>query len=518
MANTITIQKGATLSGLAKQYNTSVNDLLKANPQIKNPNIIVAGASLNLPTEQVSPTPTPASPTPTPVIATPISAPKTPTGSVYTIKSGDNLSTIAKNNGTTVAEIMKLNNISNPNLIYAGKSLTLPGGLSGGASNVPDYSNIKTVAEANAAINANQKTDAASATVSNEPPTRKTVEDVMKEITASVKPTTEKPASADFTGSYLNYRSQYGVTDLENQLNDLRAQEEDLLATKQSRINAERGKPVAMNVIEGRVSETERQENERIAVVQKSIANVTNQLNTKYNIIDTLMKTKEMDYDSAVSSYDKEMSNNISMYNAAKNIVDEDKTELEREKDNARSNAQIALNAYTAKGVTYDQLSNNEKTNLTKLGVQSGLGSDFFANVLKVSSGKDILTTITSADDTKASIIYKDGTVKTISTGLPARKTTGTGDKATESEIKVFYKQSMEGELKKVVGTDGYVSPADWAKARRQWSSNTAYGATDFDDSFRGYVNPTHPQDYAGFESYKSGFIKKSSAELEAGE
>jgi len=45
----IKIPKGATLSGLARKYNTTVNELLKLNPNIKNPNLIMAGASLNVP-------------------------------------------------------------------------------------------------------------------------------------------------------------------------------------------------------------------------------------------------------------------------------------------------------------------------------------------------------------------------------------------------------------------------------------------------------------------------------------
>ena len=45
----ITIQSGATLSGIAKANGTTVGALLAANPQISNPNVIYAGASLNLP-------------------------------------------------------------------------------------------------------------------------------------------------------------------------------------------------------------------------------------------------------------------------------------------------------------------------------------------------------------------------------------------------------------------------------------------------------------------------------------
>lgn len=45
----------------------------------------------------------------------------------YTIKAGDTLSQIAASQGTTIAEIQKLNpNITNPNLIYSGQSLNLP--------------------------------------------------------------------------------------------------------------------------------------------------------------------------------------------------------------------------------------------------------------------------------------------------------------------------------------------------------------------------------------------------------
>jgi len=462
-----------------------------------------------------APSPSPSS-TPTNSNASPAAA---PSSTPYTIKSGDTLSAIAASKGTTVNELLKLNpTITNPNLIYAGKSLNLPGGQGGASdSGVPDYSTVNTVQDANNAINSEQANDAATIKQSGEPETRKSVDDIMAEITSKVSPKTEKPETLNLTQSLTDYRLQYGVTDLENQLNDLKAQEQEILDQKASRVSAERGKQVATNVIAGRVSEVERQENERLAVIQRSISNATNQLNTKYNIINTLMDAKKTDYETATAAYDKEFTQNVSIFNAARDIDEDAKSELEKEQDTARANAQIALNAYTARGTAYGDLTDSEKTNLTKMGVQAGLGADFFSNVMKVSSGKDILTTITSSDDTKATIIYKDGTTKTIATGLPARKTTSSGsDKATESEIKVFYKQSMETELQKVIGEDGYVSPSDWAKARRKWATNTAYDSTDFDDSFRGYVNPDHPFDYAGFEDYKKGFIQKSSAEKEA--
>lgn len=49
----------------------------------------------------------------------------------YVIQYGDTLSGIARRNNTSVEELQRLNNIANPNLIYAGNTLRLPGSGSG---------------------------------------------------------------------------------------------------------------------------------------------------------------------------------------------------------------------------------------------------------------------------------------------------------------------------------------------------------------------------------------------------
>ena len=45
----------------------------------------------------------------------------------YTVAYGDTLWSIADSHGTTVSEIARANNIADPNLIYAGQQLTIPG-------------------------------------------------------------------------------------------------------------------------------------------------------------------------------------------------------------------------------------------------------------------------------------------------------------------------------------------------------------------------------------------------------
>jgi LysM repeat protein len=58
----------------------------------------------------------------------PAAAPAAPASGQYVIKPGDNLTKIAKANGTTIKDIMAVNpQIKDPNKIMAGAKLNLPG-------------------------------------------------------------------------------------------------------------------------------------------------------------------------------------------------------------------------------------------------------------------------------------------------------------------------------------------------------------------------------------------------------
>ena len=56
-----------------------------------------------------------------------VAAPPEGGGKYYEVKSGDSLHEIAKKHGTTVEELVKLNNIKDKNHIYTGQKLLLPG-------------------------------------------------------------------------------------------------------------------------------------------------------------------------------------------------------------------------------------------------------------------------------------------------------------------------------------------------------------------------------------------------------
>jgi LysM repeat protein len=119
---TYTVQPGDTLSGIAARFGTTVSELVKLN-NIKYPNLIYVGQILKLPDSNSN---------------IGASAPV-----YYTVQPGDTLSGIAARFGTTVSELVKLNNIKYPNLIYVGQILKLPDSNSNIGASAPVYYTVQ---------------------------------------------------------------------------------------------------------------------------------------------------------------------------------------------------------------------------------------------------------------------------------------------------------------------------------------------------------------------------------------
>ena len=104
------VQKGDTLSKIANKYNTTVQQLVSLNG-IKNPNLIYPNQKIIINSNSENNT----------------SNGENSCGKIlYKIKYGDTLSALANKYNSSISEIAKLNNISNPNLIFAGKFIRIP--------------------------------------------------------------------------------------------------------------------------------------------------------------------------------------------------------------------------------------------------------------------------------------------------------------------------------------------------------------------------------------------------------
>lgn len=111
-AASYTVKSGDTLSGIASQYNTMVNQIVSLN-QLSNPNLIYVGQVLKLKNSQTTNSSSSSS----------SSSTAATTVGTYTVKAGDTLSVIASRYSTSSSTLASLNSLSNPNLIYVGQVL-----------------------------------------------------------------------------------------------------------------------------------------------------------------------------------------------------------------------------------------------------------------------------------------------------------------------------------------------------------------------------------------------------------
>ena len=103
-----TVQRGNTLSQIAREYHVSVEHIVELN-NIENPNLIYPGQKLRITESDVTEL-----------------APVDNTIQVYyVVKEGDTLNGIARRFGISLNEILQYNDIQNPNLIYPGQTIKI---------------------------------------------------------------------------------------------------------------------------------------------------------------------------------------------------------------------------------------------------------------------------------------------------------------------------------------------------------------------------------------------------------
>ncbi|HSJ87213.1 MAG TPA: LysM peptidoglycan-binding domain-containing protein, partial [Anaerolineales bacterium] len=92
------VQRGDTLRIIAAKFGTTVESILKLNPNITNPNLIFVGQAISIPSGATT----------------------------YLVQRGDTLRIIANKFGTSVDALLALNpKITNQNLIYVGQVITV---------------------------------------------------------------------------------------------------------------------------------------------------------------------------------------------------------------------------------------------------------------------------------------------------------------------------------------------------------------------------------------------------------
>ncbi len=107
-----TVARGDSFYSIGKKFGVSPNAIAKANPGVVSTQLRI-GQKLQIPAPTTAPG------------TVGLEAPSTPSGAVYTVKSGDTLTKIAREHGTTVTVLQELNGLKTTR-INIGQKLKLP--------------------------------------------------------------------------------------------------------------------------------------------------------------------------------------------------------------------------------------------------------------------------------------------------------------------------------------------------------------------------------------------------------
>jgi spore coat assembly protein SafA len=127
---------------IAQRLNVSLQSLIDANPQVQNPNLIHSGEELEIPgandefeAAPVEQAPVAPAPEPEPPQAPP---PVAQDGQVV-VEPGDSMSAIAARNGVSLGALVQANpQIADPNVIYPGQRINVPGAAPAPVEQAPE--------------------------------------------------------------------------------------------------------------------------------------------------------------------------------------------------------------------------------------------------------------------------------------------------------------------------------------------------------------------------------------------
>jgi len=121
-AGSYTVQRGDTVSSIARRHGVTTNAVLSANG-LGWSSIIYPGQRITIPgaaAPAASAPAAPAAPAPAPPAA------PSAGGTAYTIVAGDTISAIAKRHGVSISAVLGANGLSASSIIYPGQTITVP--------------------------------------------------------------------------------------------------------------------------------------------------------------------------------------------------------------------------------------------------------------------------------------------------------------------------------------------------------------------------------------------------------
>lgn len=390
--------------------------------------------------------------------------PPTVTPNAYTVQKGDSLSAVAQANGLSLRELIDLNPQyrANPNMVQVGANLKLPPKIT--PPNVPQ-----------------QSQDIVQNYI-NEGNVDEDLDSTLKQFQQSLQPG-PAPAQINRQQTYKQFRSEYGLDNLEAELNAVRASQQSLMDEITSQKNKAKGDLVSTSVINGRLVKIDAETRDAINDLKRQESMIVDQLNSQTKAVSMAMEWFEADYESAKSEWDKNYARNLQFAGLIQG-------EQNRVRDDARAYLSSVNQMMQTSGKNWDDVDGRIKAEITKKEVQAGYPQGSLEEFSR-SKPKAMLLGSSSGTDANGNnvvtFIYADpetglpGMVRTVGTG--SKDSNGKGAKGADLQKARPVIESSKGAV------DGYVDPNIYTQLRSDFAGKHGETAT-FDDTFSVLLSP----------------------------
>jgi hypothetical protein len=244
-------------------------------------------------------------------------------------------------------------------------------------------------------------------------------------------PPGQAPTAPNLVDTYNQLTEARGIDAIQASITEFKAQQDAIAGQLRTNKIAEQGKPVAKNVIQGRMSEQETQAQEEYDFVGRQLARKQDELNSALSNVQMIMQFTQQDYSNASESYARQFDQAISTINLVRGIQQDQKDEIQRATDNARANLQIMYNSITEGSISIDNLDPASLAQLNKLEVQAGLPVGFTQS-LRVDPKANIIFTNTDNGITQVGVRNPDGSVSVQSYGTSTKSGPTSGLTSTQ--------------------------------------------------------------------------------------
>lgn len=307
---------------------------------------------------------------------------------------------------------------------------------------------IEDFSDANDYINQGQIDDYEKGEAELMPPTKGGIKETFDLYEELLEPEAAKPEAFSVKEELERLREEYGVEEIEGDLNYWKAQEEEILERRRERMDAQEGKQVPLGVIAGRQSEIARQEQKELDFIGRMKTKAYDELQTKYGVIEMMMNAAQTDFKNASDAYNNEYNQRMNMANFVRGVMGDERTAAQRSEDKARANFEIAIKQF--EGTNYGDLTTEQQSMLNKLASEAGIPTTLVSGLLRETALSDIVSTSSRMEadgKTYVDFIMRDKktgemSVQSIFTGVS--RVPSSGGSTTENKYKSDLKYALK--------------------------------------------------------------------------